>query len=258
MKFLYNAPAIIHEDALIVGDTHFGMENKLRKKGIYDNQFSMRLYYKLEELIIKNKIKKLILLGDVKEEIQFIDEKVKEILIKLSKLCEVIIVRGNHDGGIEAINNPVSLELCNVQGHGGIEKINNIKIIDASGFVYKKLALMHGHSWPNEKLMECNYLITAHQHPCILITDGFGKKHFEPVWLIASADDKKIKEYYKKYNKKIKLILIPAFNPLVGSALNLEKNKMLGPVVNNKLFKLDDALVFQLNGTSLGKKALLS
>ena len=182
MKFLYNAPAIKHKGALIVGDTHFGMESKLRKKGIYDNQFSIRLFYKLEELIKKNKIKKLILLGDVKEEIKFLDGQVKEILIRLSKLCEVIIVRGNHDGGIESFG--------------------QVKVVDAQGIVYEKLGLIHGHSWPSEELMKCDYLIVAHQHPCIAITDAFGKKKTEPVWLIASADDEKIEERYKKHNKR--------------------------------------------------------
>ncbi|MBI5227638.1 metallophosphoesterase family protein [Candidatus Micrarchaeota archaeon] len=234
MKFLYNAPAIIHKGALIVGDTHFGMENKLRKKGIFDEQFSMRLFYKLEELIKKNKIKKLIFLGDVKEEIQFMDQQVAGILERLSKLCEIIIVRGNHDGGIEKINN------------------SKIKVAPAEGIVYEKLALVHGHSWPSEELMKCKYLVAAHQHPCVMITDAFGKKHLESVWLILNADDKKLSEKYKSANKKIKLILMPAFNPLVGSAVNLEKNAMLGPLVNNKLFKLDHALVFQLNGTCLG------
>ena len=59
MKFLYNAPAILHKGALIVGDTHFGMEMKLRNKGIYDDQFSMRIYMKLRDLVIRHKAKKL-------------------------------------------------------------------------------------------------------------------------------------------------------------------------------------------------------
>jgi metallophosphoesterase superfamily enzyme len=53
MKFLYNAPAIMHQDALIVGDTHFGIETKIRRRGIFDEQFSMRLFQRLRELIVE-------------------------------------------------------------------------------------------------------------------------------------------------------------------------------------------------------------
>ena len=56
MKFLYNAPALLHKGAIIVGDTHFGMERKLRSRGIFDNQFSLRLFYKLLKIIIEFEI----------------------------------------------------------------------------------------------------------------------------------------------------------------------------------------------------------
>lgn len=233
MKFLYNAPAIFHKSAIIVGDTHFGMEDKLRRKGIYDDQFSFRMFAKLKELAITHKAKKIIFLGDVKEEITMLDRKTDEILSKLSMICEIIVVRGNHDGGIE--------------------KFSKAKVAPSEGMVYENLGLLHGHSWPSEELMSCDYLIMGHQHPMIAITDAFGKRHSEPVWLIAEADTEKVAERYKTFNKKIKLILMPAFNPLVGSPLNIDVNERLGPILNNKLFKLNYALVFRLDGTSLGK-----
>lgn len=233
MKFIYNAPAIFHKDTLIVGDTHFGMEAKLRRNGVYDEQFSMRIFSKLKELILSHDVKKIILLGDVKEDITVLDSKTEEVLSRLSLLCEVIIVRGNHDGGIE--------------------KCANARIVPSEGFVYEKIGLVHGHAWPAQELMGCNYLVMGHQHPIISITDKLGKKHTEPVWLVAEVNEEKIVAHYKKFNKKIKLILMPAFNPLVGSAINLSSEEHLGPILNNNLFKLNDALVFRLDGTSLGK-----
>lgn len=232
MNFLYNAPAIFHKGALIIGDTHFGMESKLRIRGIYDEQFSNKLFLKLKNLIISYNAKKLIMLGDVKEPITTLDEKTEEILAKLSLLCEIIIVRGNHDGGIE--------------------RCPSAKIIPSEGFLYEKLGLVHGHSWPAEEVMSCTYLIMGHQHPMITLTDQLGKKHSEPTWLIADGNENEIKKHYKKFNKKIKLILMPAFNSLVGSSIN-SKNVRLGPILNNNLFKLNDALVFHLDSTGLGK-----
>ncbi|VVC04541.1 Calcineurin-like phosphoesterase superfamily domain protein [Candidatus Bilamarchaeum dharawalense] len=247
MKILYNAPAILHKGALIVGDTHFGMEWKLRQRGVYDEQFSTRLFSKLKELIVDHKVKTLILLGDVKEDITMLDRTTEEILAKLSMLCKVIIVRGNHDGGIDAINSG-SLERRAVQGHGG-----NAEVKAASGFVYEKLGLIHGHSWPAEELMGCSHLIMGHQHPMISITDAFGKKRSEPVWVVAKPDVEVIKKRYGKFNKKIKLILMPAFNPVIGTPINIDDKTKFGPLINNKLFKLNDALVFRLNGICLGK-----
>jgi hypothetical protein len=233
VKFLYNAPAILHKGAIIVGDTHFGMEEKLRRRGIYDQGFSERLFEKLKALVLEHRAGRVIFLGDVKEEITVLDRKTADVLSKLSMMCRVTVVRGNHDGGIE--------------------REGNLEIAPAEGVIYEGLALVHGHSWPADKLMECEYLVMGHQHPMISITDAFGKQHREAAWIIAPADEEKLAERYKKFNKKIKLILMPAFNPLVGSTLNYDEKEHLGPILNNKLFKLDDAIVFRLDGTCLGK-----
>ncbi len=233
MKFLYNAPAILHRGAIIVGDTHFGMESKLRRKGIFDEQFSLRLFEKLKMLITGHKAKRLILLGDVKEDITMLDPMTADVLARLSLLCEVTVVRGNHDGGIE--------------------RCGSAKIIPSEGFVYQGLGLMHGHSWPADKLMGCEYLVSGHQHPLVAMTDTLGRRHSEAVWLVAPADGEKIAARYERFNKKIKLVLMPAFNPLVGSPINSTSEEHLGPVLNNNLFKLNDALVFRLDGTRLGR-----
>lgn len=238
MKFIYDAPALLHNKALILGDTHFGMEQKLRRKGIFDEQFSQRLFEKLEALVKKHKAERVIFLGDVKEDITMLDARTRDILQRLSELCSITIVRGNHDGGIE--------------------QFLNAEVISSAGFVFDNLGLLHGHSWPAEELMRCEYLVMGHQHPMVSITDSMGKKHSEPVWVVAEPEPKKIGEHYGKFNKKIKLILMPAFNPLVGFPINFSKKERLGPLLNNKLFKLNHALLFRLDGTCLGKLSNLN
>jgi len=231
MKFVNNAPAILHKKALIIGDTHFGMEDKLRERGIFDEQFSLRIFEKIKSLLEETKAEKLIILGDVKERITVLDQRTADILAKLSLLVELIIVRGNHDGGIE--------------GCGA-------KIIPSDGFVFGKLGLVHGQSWPSKECMQADYLICAHQHPQLSIVDRSGKRHSEPVWIIAEPDVEKIKEKYKKFNKKIKLVLMPAFNPLVGAPF-VPSDEHLGPITSNNLFKINAATVFRLDGTLLGE-----
>ena len=233
MKFLYDAPGLLYRGALIVGDTHFGMEGRLRRRGIYDEGFSMRLFGRLKELITSYKAGRLILLGDVKEDITTLDATTEQVLAKLSMLCKVTIVRGNHDGGIE--------------------RCGNAEVVPSEGFAYGKLGLLHGHSWPGAELMGCDYLVMGHQHPLVGMTDSSGRRHTEPAWLVAPPDPVKIAAKYEKFNMNIKLILMPAFNQLVGSVVNFSEKERLGPLLNNNLFKLDDALVFRLNGISLGR-----
>lgn len=232
MKFIYNAPAILHKDALIIGDTHFGMENKLRERGVYDRAFTMRLVESIVELIKEHKAKKLILLGDVKENILTLDLQTKHALEKLSKHAQITVIRGNHDGGIESSN-------C-------------IEVVPSDGLAYHDLGLIHGHSWPKEEVMECSYLVMGHQHPLISIKDSLGKSHVEPAWIMADIDVENTKKHYKKFNKKMKLILMPAYNPLLGTTIKFTKNDQLGPILNNKLFKLEETKVIRLNGTNLG------
>lgn len=235
MRFLYNEPAVLHHKALILGDVHFGYEYKLRERGIHDEKFSKRLENKIERLIEKTKAEKLILAGDVKEQITSLDDITAAMLAKLrDAVGEVIIVKGNHDGGIEAV------------GAG-------ITVVPPDGFVYYGVGIVHGHSWPSEKVMQCKDIISAHQHPRFEVRDTLGKYHSEAVWAIAEANGEEIAKHYAAFNKKSRLILLPAFNPLVGSPLRLSEH--LGPILNNKLFKLNHALLFTGDGTLIGKLA---
>lgn len=231
MRFLHNYPAIFHQGALIIGDTHFGIESRLQKKGIYHEGISQSILEKIKLLLEKTHAKKLIILGDVKEEISFVDQITKNILLELEKICEITIVRGNHDGGIETI--------CK-------------NVIPSEGYIYKGLGLLHGNAWPRESLMQCKYLIAAHEHPMIKLIDKSEKIHIKQMWIISKVNPDQAKIKYKKYNKKIKLILIPAFNSLVGSPKNIREKEQLGPLLKNKIFDIYDAEIYNLDGNLLG------
>jgi putative SbcD/Mre11-related phosphoesterase len=232
LKFLYESPAIVLGSSLIIGDTHFGIEEKMKKKGVFDKTFSLRMSQNIVDLILQNNCDEIIFLGDVKENILTLDLQTKHALEKLSKHAQITVIRGNHDGGIESSN-------C-------------IEVVPSDGLAYHDLGLIHGHSWPKEEVMECSYLVMGHQHPLISIKDSLGKSHVEPAWIMADIDVENTKKHYKKFNKKMKLILMPAYNPLLGTTIKFTKNDQLGPILNNKLFKLEETKVIRLNGTNLG------
>jgi putative SbcD/Mre11-related phosphoesterase len=218
---------------------HFGIEHKLRERGIFDNEFSSRLEKKIEQLLNETKAKTLIINGDVKDRIGELDEITAEMLDKLrERVSELILVKGNHDGGIEAGIRSMKLGAA-------------IHIVPADGFAFHGLGIFHGNAWPSAAVIQCKNIISAHQHPQIEFRDKMGKRHVEQAWLIAEVNEAEMKKHYEAFNKKSRLVLMPAFNPLVGSSVN--KTVHLGPVLNNNLFKLDDALVFRSDGALIGK-----
>ena len=135
--------------------------------------------------------------------------------ILASSGIQITIVRGNHDGGIERL------------------EFLGISALPSEGIVYEGLALVHGHSWPSEECMQADYLISAHQHPQIEFVDKSKKRHTESAWFVAPSNFREMKKHYKTPNKNLKIILMPAFNPLVGSPLNHGKSRAvihLGPL----------------------------
>ncbi|MBI4399476.1 phosphoesterase, partial [Candidatus Micrarchaeota archaeon] len=143
----------------------------------------------------------------------------------LQKLVEVIIVKGNHDGNIERFS-------------------GEVKVYGAGGLKVSDLGIVHGHAWPSEEVMKSKYLVMGHNHPQVEFRDKLGRRYAEKAWVIGSLKE-----------GKIKVIVMPAFNPLVGgiSFNRVECNQLLGPIFKNELFKLEDAKVRLLNGIELGK-----
>jgi hypothetical protein len=73
--------------------------------------------------------------------------------------------------------------------------------------------------------------------------DSIGKSSKMPCLLRGRLSD----EGVKKYGKSVEIVVLPAFNPLVGAALG----KPLGPLFKNNL--VGEMEVYLLNGTYLGR-----
>ncbi|MEM2948248.1 MAG: metallophosphoesterase [Candidatus Anstonellales archaeon] len=162
MRFIRGEPALVFYDALVVADTHFGIEEKYLKKR--EHSFSWGLAEKLCALAKKHKKKKIFILGDVKDSIPSTPQFVADILRFISNDFEVWIAKGNHDGGLQKL------------------KIKNLKIFP-KGFIYKNAAFFHGHAIPPK-----NFL---HQ-PLIFMSHGHLEYNGEKVWLISEMGKKKV------------------------------------------------------------------
>jgi len=226
VRFLYEVEAAVHKDAVLICDLHLGMESALFESGIRSSEISERLTQKTIDLLKETKKKKLIIVGDLKERLVGIPTQVRKYVEEVSAYADITLVKGNHDGGLE--------------------KIPGLEVIGPEGFVYQKLGIFHGHAWPGEEVLACKNVMMGHNHPQIKFAGVW-----IPAWAELKADKKIIEKKYPDYNKRIKLILMPSFNPLLGT--DLSKNIGLGPVLRNKLFKLDTAIIYSLSGTKIGK-----
>lgn len=229
MKFVSGAEAAVLKDALVIADLHLGMERELLRRGARITGLTDHLIGKTLSLLRKTGCKKLIILGDIKENVVSVGDDAFRYFDSIRPYAEITVCRGNHDGNLE--------------------RIPHIKIVGPEGFVLQGAGLFHGHAWPSPKLMECRTILMGHNHPQLTFSEG-GKKGPHPVWLFCPPHRKMVSEIYGKFNDGLRLVVMPSFNPLLGN--DIGKFGGLGPLFSNKLFKMDTAIVFTLYGIRLG------
>ncbi len=241
MRFVNGEPALIlNRDTLVIGDVHVGYSEK--------NEVSRRLNLeevmleKLKELHERFHLSNLIILGDLKDEILSVPPKVYLFVRELQEIfSRVILVKGNHDAGMEVVK--------------------GVEVVPSSGMIFRegnrRIGLIHGHSWPKEEMFNCDYLITAHQHTHIKMYDKLGKMYMKKVWVIAPVSVDSIKERVSSFNPNLKIIILPAFHPLIYGVELGKGWKGIGPVLSNELFNIKDGEVYSLEGVYLGRVSRL-
>jgi putative SbcD/Mre11-related phosphoesterase len=237
----YPAAFIPDKKALVIAELHLGLEYELYKSGITIPPQGEKFREAIEKLIEQTNAKTLIIVGDIKHKVPGItireDKEIPKLLNYLKEKIKVILVKGNHDDQIEEIV---------PQG---------VKVYSSRGLKLGKYGFFHGHAWPSKKLMQCDYLFTAHIHPTVLFKDKFGYRSVLQVWLKGQLNKQLIKKKFnvKKFGKLVTIIL-PTFNNILGGvAVNkVAEREAIGPLLKNKIFDLDNSKVYLLDGTYLG------
>ncbi|MEE9151297.1 MAG: metallophosphoesterase [Thermoplasmata archaeon] len=237
-----NEPALLHKAkkrTMIVADLHIGIEAELKEAGINIPSQTKKISSHLIELCTQNEVDKVIIIGDVKHnvpltsrqehyEIPSIFERLKE------NVSEVHVTPGNHDGNLKNL----------------LPKWVNMR--DAKGFVSEGIGFFHGHTWPSKDVMRCSQVIIAHEHPTIQFIETLGERDSRQCWVRSNFISEITQKQYP--DSKPELIILPAFNELCGgTALNVSNNKFLSPILTNKLVDMDNAAIYLLDGTFLGK-----
>ena len=218
---------LIDDSILVIGDLHIGYEEQITKSGIFPRIQLKEIIEKLNSIFWNismkgNKIKKVIILGDLKHEfsqisdvewsetlklLDYLDKKIvknKDKNDNCGKEERIILIKGNHDNIL-----------------GPIAKKRNVKLVDY--YRYKEICFMHGDKLHGKCFEKSNILILGHLHPAISLSDQYKKE--------------KYKCFLKGKWKNKKVYIIPSFSSIsigydLNSIENSEKNRFL--IVNNK------------------------
>jgi putative SbcD/Mre11-related phosphoesterase len=252
---LFPHPALLLEKggerALVIADLHIGWEMALSEQGIHIPSQTRRFLERILGLIRDHEPSLLILLGDVKHTIAKADmaewRDVPEFLDALRRsVREVVLVPGNHDGGIDPL------------------LPSGIKMLGASGMrLWDRYGLLHGHAWPGPELLECDLLIMAHMHPTVTLSDPLGFRIIQQVWIRGRCDRGGLRERVGRRKAGVgkrgdlDCLIMPSFNDFLGGqSINrgdFGEVEYIGPILRSGLMELGESDVYMLDGTYLGK-----
>lgn len=239
--------SLLASTSLVVADLHIGFEEKFKSSGINIESNVDKMVAELENLIDENNIENLVIAGDVKSGIDRILqsewENVPKFLSRLSKKCHVIIVPGNHDGGLQNL----------IPDH--------VQIADVNGIVIGDTLVIHGHTRPLAKFSNCNRILMGHVHP-IYQKKGSPLSGM-PVWAFVRVSRKALFQQIipDEEDSMVEVIIIPSFNldlivsGFISEQINAERR--LSPIVR-ELKSAPEAMITTLNAEVIGDSSLLT
>ena len=249
---------IEHTTYLAIADIHLGYEMDLAERtgAVFPYQHE-KMLERVTNLVSKYHVDTICILGDVKHTITVDSyynwEVVPEFITGLSKLAKVVIVPGNHDGGLAALL-PGDVMVSNV--HGLL--ISNTE---------NSVGLLHGHAWPSNDLLKAKMLVVGHNHPSVRRLknvsapeigrfDRYRLAGVIPVIVRSRLDTNCIRRnlgIQEMDNENSVLVTLPSFNDLIsGVHINHPNAHFLGPLFENACADLLSSEVFSSDGLFLG------
>ena len=248
---------------LIISDLHVGWEMALSSKGIHVPSQMPKLLARLLNLLSEYKPDRLLILGDVKHTIATAEigewHDIPDLFNELkTKVQQILVIRGNHDGNLEPL------------------LPDNVELLPATGFVFGETGFFHGHQWPTPSILQCKSLVMGHVHPVVAFHDPAGFRITRQVWVKIRCDRKRLAHaILKRHNQKeevrtleslnaepetIELLIMPSFNDFLGGRpLNESRltsgqlnETIAGPVLRSDAVDLENAEMYLLDGTFLG------
>jgi putative SbcD/Mre11-related phosphoesterase len=248
LKVVPGEPALVHSsgdsNSLLVSDVHLGLEKELAKKGFSVPSYSMKMLEKITKLGERFHSDRAVILGDVKHSVGKVEDIDWSILpwffgVLSDAFGAVDVVPGNHDAGIKSLLPP------------------SVKLHGSDGLVIgtgtSKIGVAHGHAWPSQEVISSRHMVIGHSHFTYEMTDAFGGRKREAVWLSGKYGMKQLMVkagYPGKARGEGELVVMPPFNRMVGGQpINRGDPMRFGPVLSSGCFRLEDADIFLVDGT---------
>ncbi len=244
IKILHPHPAVLLEADqryVVVSDLHIGFENQLSGRGISisPDKYLDEMLEELSHIIRDEKPDALLLLGDIKSSVHTVTNaewrSIPEFLQKLSKMCKVFLIPGNHDGGIRHL------------------VPNAVKMTSNKGMVLDGTLLLHGHTMPSKTSSSVGRIVMGHIHP-IFLKEG-SVLSGQRVWVYLKVNKQQV---FSDAKGMLDIIVLPSFNKYLYYSMQTKTyRKSISPIINKAAQKVSKAMVLALDGSILGNESLL-
>lgn len=231
------------ERLLVVADYHAGIERGLRRDGVELPSEATRRREQLLALIDATDPDRLLLLGDLCHSIgKPAGAERAEVESVLSAVdVPIVLVRGNHDGEVDAVADAVATP---------------VTVTDGRGIRIGSIGFTHGHTWPSPDVLGADVVCVGHEHPFVRLENEVGGTRVERVWLRGRLDPAAFEaEYDGALGIDGDLVVFPVFNERSGGTwVNVPGQEFLAPFLPAGL---SDGVAYLLDGTRLGAYDLL-
>jgi putative SbcD/Mre11-related phosphoesterase len=238
---VFGAPLLLAEGKeriLVAADIHLGLEHELWLGGVSIPSQTEKILARLLGYVAETVPDRLLLLGDLKHNVPKTSwqekREIPDFLRRLSARVKVEVVPGNHDSNL--------IDMAPL----------GVRVRPSSGFVLDGVGYFHGHTWPDEKLLQADQLVAGHLHPAVSLKDPLGRPLTQPVWARTHLLPHAVQGHYG-FASSAEIIITPAFNDLCGG---LPLNDLKEEDVHGSLLTMADweqARLYLLDGTDLGR-----
>lgn len=227
-------------DNLIITDIHIGFESNLAANEIFigKNSTIQNTISEITEIINSEKPDSLILLGDIKSGIKRISNQewddVPLFFEEITKLCDVILVPGNHDANIQRLIP------------------SNVTMISSAGMIEDNTLLTHGHTIPSDNMSHVDKIIMGHIHPVFFQKDSI--MNGQRVWVFLKVDKQDV---FAGRSGELEITIVPSFNRYFYATHKKTYNKSISPIIE-RVKQVKAARIITLDGTIIGDESVIN
>ncbi len=240
-KIIPSKPALLLEGeqrSLVVTDIHIGFESTMTTNEIHVNSTTDETITELSDIISAHRPDMVVLLGDIKSSVTHITEfewrEVPKFLSAISEMCDVVIVPGNHDTGIDRL---IPRE---------------VTMISTTGMVLENVLLTHGHAMPQDSLGYVDKIVMGHLHPVFFQENSV--MNGQRVWVSFQTNRSNI---FSSRSGHIELTIVPSFNRYFYASHKTNHKRSISPIIN-RVSEMSRGRIMTLDGIIIGDEAVIS